>query len=175
VAQVNDLSCDATPLALAQGDLFNPQPTGGTRLLEGNVEIRFPLGRQDLEGVGFVDFGQVWPEERSPSLDDLAWTPGFGARYYSVIGPIRLDLAYRPHVGEDVAVVTQRVRPCVRTEQNPGCTTLQTGGGFEPLDEIALLRPTVPFERGQLDDDGQLEPLAWWQRLQLHFSIGQAF
>jgi outer membrane protein insertion porin family len=167
IAQVNDLSCDATALAEANADVFNPQPTGGTRLLEGNLEIRFPMGRQDLEGVGFVDFGQVWSEVGRPSLDDLAWTPGIGARYYSVIGPIRLDLGYRTRVGEDVAVVTQRVRSCTLPppDTESSCRPALAGGGFEPLDEIALLRPTAPFD----------QKLAWWQRLQLHFSIGQAF
>jgi outer membrane protein assembly factor BamA len=165
VPQVNDLSCD--PSALTERGAFNPQPTGGTRLLEGNLEVRFPFGRQELEGVAFLDFGQVWAEGQRPSLDDVAWTPGVGARYYSVIGPIRLDLGYRTRVGEDVSVVTQRVRSCIRTEENAAsCLPLRNGGAYERTGEIALLRPRAPFER-------DLEH--WWQRLQLHFSIGQAF
>jgi outer membrane protein assembly factor BamA len=164
VQQVNDLTCDAS--ALAEAGAFTPQPTGGTRLLEANVEVRFPIGRQEFEGVAFVDFGQVWAEGQSPRLADLAWTPGIGARYYSVIGPIRLDLGYRTKAGEQVSVVTSRVRACTPTDQNEdSCTPVFGGGAFERLDEIALLQPKVPFE----------QKLEWWQRLQLHFSIGQAF
>jgi outer membrane protein assembly factor BamA len=161
VQEVNSLSCDASPLA--NSEVFSPQPTGGTRLLEGNLEVRFPLWRDEFEGVAFMDFGQVWAEGQSPRAGDVAWTPGIGARYYSVIGPIRLDLGYRTEAGELVSVVTQRVRACA---PNPALGEADPcADGYEPLDEIALLRPKVPF-----DTD-----LTFVQRLQLHFSIGQAF
>jgi outer membrane protein insertion porin family/translocation and assembly module TamA len=53
---VVDLSCDASPL----GDRgFLPRPTGGTRVVEGNLEVRVPVGRR-FEGAAFTDFGQVW-------------------------------------------------------------------------------------------------------------------
>ncbi|MSR35387.1 MAG: hypothetical protein EXR95_01915 [Gemmatimonadetes bacterium] len=163
ITQVNDLTCDAS--VVDQGR-FNSQPTGGTRLLEGNVEMRFPLLRREFEGVGFIDFGQVWAEQGSIRVGDLAWTPGIGARYYSVIGPIRLDLAYRTRTAERLPVVTSRVRACTPTQQNENsCTALPVGGAFERIGELAVLRPLVPFD----------EKLRFWQRLQLHFSIGQAF
>jgi outer membrane protein assembly complex protein YaeT len=165
VRQVNDLSCDAGSLDTL--GVFSPQPTGGTRLLEGNAEVRFPIGRQEFEGVAFLDFGQVWNEGEAPRFGEIAWTPGVGLRYYSVIGPIRLDLGYRTAVGERVSVVTNRVRACTPTPPDDGCTPVVGGGGFEELDEIALLEPRVTFERA--------ETLSRWQRLQLHFSIGQAF
>lgn len=162
IEQVNDLSCDAG--ALESG--FTPQPTGGTRLIEANVELRFPITRQEFEGVVFADFGQVWAEGRGVSLGELAWSPGIGARYYSVIGPIRLDLGYRTRAGENLSVVTSRVRSCTPTaDGDDGCNPLMGGGGFERVGELALLRPRVPFEQN----------LSFLRRLQLHFSIGQAF
>ena len=157
------LSCDAS--AVDPGN-FTPQPTGGTRLIEGNLDYRFPITRDFFEGVAFVDFGQVWGEHREPTLGSLAWTPGLGIRYHSVIGPVRLDLGYRSVGGERLQVVTSQVQSCVPTGRSGDrCTPLPGGGGFARSGELALLQPRVPF-----DDD-----LSFLQRLQLHFSIGQAF
>ena len=79
--------------------VFTPQPTGGTRVLEANVEFRFPITRQAFEGVAFLDLGQVWSEGEKVALGDLEWTPGWGVRYYSPIGPVRLDVAHRSSGG----------------------------------------------------------------------------
>ena len=110
VADVVSLACDAGGLATGE---FTPQPTGGTRVIEGNFEYRFPLTARAFEGVIFVDFGHVWTEGQEVALSDLVWTPGLGVRYYSTIGPIRLDLGYRASGEEQLQVVTSQVAPCV--------------------------------------------------------------
>ena len=61
--QVADGSCDAGVLPDSS---FLPRPKGGTRLLEGSLELRFPLGGGLWEGATFLDFGQVWDEEIRP-------------------------------------------------------------------------------------------------------------
>lgn len=162
VEEVVSLACDAG--GLAPGD-FTPQPTGGTRLIEGNLEYRFPLTARAFEGVAFVDFGQVWAESQEVRLDDVVWTPGLGVRYYSTIGPIRLDLGYRATGGERLQVVTSQVEPCVPGGGGKACTEIAPGAGFARAGELAVLHPSVPFD----------EDLSFLQRLQFQFSIGQSF
>jgi translocation and assembly module TamA len=70
----------------------NSAPIGGTSSLEAGIELRGKV--TDTIGlVGFVEAGSVY----STALPDLGqrlyWGVGIGVRYYSPIGPIRLDLA----------------------------------------------------------------------------------
>jgi outer membrane protein assembly complex protein YaeT len=77
-------------------------PTGGTAMMLGSVEFRYPLPllRGKLTGAVFVDVGQV-VERRAVRLDAMRVTPGIGIRYASLLGPIRLDLAFNPHSPQD--------------------------------------------------------------------------
>ncbi len=152
--QMADLSCDAG--ALPDDDFF-PSPTGGTRLVEGSLELRFPVAGPRWQGATFVDFGQVWDEDTSPRLADLELTPGFGIRYFSPIGPIRVDVGYRFGSGEELSVVTQRI------ELN---ATSSKGYDVQP-DDLVVLDTPVLYGEG----------LSVWspRRFQLHLSIGQAF
>ncbi len=154
-AEVNEGTCDA---GFLPDDDFEPRPTGGTTLLEGSVEFRFPLAGQVWEGATFVDFGQVWEEDFGVDLRDLQFTPGAGIRYYSPIGPIRVDLAYRFDSSQRLQVVT---RDLVPDPNDPGSSEPVPG------EELILLGPKVLWG----EDYGP------WslRRFQLHFSIGQAF
>lgn len=67
-------------------------PTGGNSLLEGNLEFRFPVYRI-VSGVFFGDFGNVWRESNTYPLHDLHYALGFGLRFRTPFGPIRLDIA----------------------------------------------------------------------------------
>jgi len=159
-----DLSCDAG--LLPEGRIV-PRPTGGTRVIEGNVEVRFGLGSA-WEGVTFADFGQVWSSTRSVSLRDLEVTPGLGVRFFSPIGPIRVDLGYRFRGGENLSVVTSQIRPFDPSVDDP-LDRLSVNGAridFVRSEELAVLTPTVFF-----GDSGRFS----FSRLQLHISIGQAF
>jgi outer membrane protein assembly factor BamA len=68
-------------------------PLGGFSLWEASVELRFPL-LGDLSGTLFTDAADVSPRRAS-----FRWRPhlsaGFGLRYDTPVGPIRLDLGYR--------------------------------------------------------------------------------
>jgi translocation and assembly module TamA len=67
------------------------KPTGGTAISTGTVEFRQRiLGNYGV--VGFVDAGQV-TSEGSPFSGGWHAGAGIGARYYTSIGPIRLDVA----------------------------------------------------------------------------------
>jgi translocation and assembly module TamA len=67
------------------------KPTGGTAISAGTVEMRQRiLGNYGV--VGFVDVGQV-STNGEPFTSDWHAGAGVGARYYTSIGPIRLDVA----------------------------------------------------------------------------------
>ncbi len=124
-------------------------PTGGNQLYFANVELRGPLpgfgGR--LTGALFVDVGQVFV--RGDSLVSPRVTPGLGFRVASPLGPVRLDIAYNPYdpqLGELFDLV-------VTSDENGEITRELVSKGVQ--------RPVRG--RGLFD------------RLQLHFSVGQAF
>jgi hypothetical protein len=157
-----DLSCDAGVADSEVVTLFE-RPTGGTRVVEGNAEIRFPLASW-LEGVAFTDFGQAWGSGEGIELEDIEFTPGVGVRFPSPVGPIRIDVAYRPRGAQALSVIAPQIRrydPMLDLESDQ----LIIGGmtiPFVTTSQLALLGPTVPF----LENEG---------RVQLHVSIGQAF
>jgi translocation and assembly module TamA len=65
-------------------------PLGGRSLNEFAVEARYRFGNFGV--VGFVDAGQVY-EAQYPTLDNLQYGVGVGARIYTNFGPLRLDVA----------------------------------------------------------------------------------
>ncbi len=66
------------------------RPIGGTSVTAGTVEFRQRFG-QSLGGVVFVDAGQVG-ETSSPFTGRVFEGVGAGVRYFTSIGPIRLDI-----------------------------------------------------------------------------------
>jgi outer membrane protein assembly complex protein YaeT len=85
-------------------DLVTGFPLGGTALLMNQTELRFPLLGEDIGGVLFHDMGNVYSSVSSISFrtdqhglgdfDYMNHAVGFGIRYKTPIGPVRLDLAY---------------------------------------------------------------------------------
>jgi outer membrane protein assembly complex protein YaeT len=67
---------------------------GGDGLLEGSIELRFPI-RGSLRGVAFLDAGNAVPRASSLPPDWLRAGTGVGVRYATPVGPIGLDLAWR--------------------------------------------------------------------------------
>jgi outer membrane protein assembly complex protein YaeT len=65
---------------------------GGDSLLTGSLEWRFPVWRE-LRGATFIDAGQL---SRSPwdwKPENLRTSVGFGLRYATPLGPVRVDVA----------------------------------------------------------------------------------
>jgi outer membrane protein assembly complex protein YaeT len=67
---------------------------GGNALLVLNAEIRTPLWR-DVGAVAFLDAGNVFARVSNIDAGGLRVSPGFGLRYRSPIGPIRVDLGFK--------------------------------------------------------------------------------
>ncbi|MEZ5286260.1 MAG: BamA/TamA family outer membrane protein [Vicinamibacterales bacterium] len=69
-------------------------PQGGNGLLVLNAELRTPYWK-GLGLVGFVDAGNVFQQARDIDLGELRVASGFGVRYRSPIGPLRVDLGFK--------------------------------------------------------------------------------
>jgi outer membrane translocation and assembly module TamA len=85
-------------------DLVTGFPLGGRALLFHSTELRFPLVGANIEGVLFHDMGNVYSGFKNISFrvhqnnltdfDYMVHAAGFGIRYKTPVGPVRLDLAY---------------------------------------------------------------------------------
>ncbi len=76
------------PTDPATGDVI-----GGTTMLNFTAEYVFPLIKNaGMKGVVFFDTGNAW--DFGYHLDDMRRTAGFGVRWYSPIGPLRLEWGY---------------------------------------------------------------------------------
>jgi outer membrane protein assembly factor BamA len=79
-------------------------PIGGNALLFHQTELRFPFLGENIDGVFFHDMGNIYSAFRNISFrvhqkdledfDYMVHAAGFGIRYKTPLGPIRLDLAY---------------------------------------------------------------------------------
>jgi len=79
-------------------------PLGGDAVLINNLELRFPLIGQNIGGVLFHDMGNIYESlssisfryrQRDPEdFDYMVHAVGFGIRYRTPVGPLRVDLAY---------------------------------------------------------------------------------
>lgn len=67
-------------------------PMGGRSFQDVNLEARFRVS-ESIGIVPFVDGGMVYSDEYPEFLKDFQWAAGLGLRYYTPIGPIRLDVA----------------------------------------------------------------------------------
>jgi outer membrane protein insertion porin family len=69
-----------------------------------NTEFLFPLIEgQGVRGVLFFDAGNSYLKKESITLDSLKLAIGGGIRWYSPMGPLRLEWGYnpKPEEGED--------------------------------------------------------------------------
>jgi len=69
-------------------------PEGGNSIIEGSLEFRKTIYKK-FSGVMFLDLGNVWPEWNGFDFSNLHSAIGGGLRYDTVIGPIRVDFAWK--------------------------------------------------------------------------------
>lgn len=82
----------------------NDDPLGGRSVAEGSVELRLRL-RNDLGAVLFVDGGTVFDDPVPGGGERVLFGAGPGLRYFTPIGPVRLDVGFplNPRSGVDDA------------------------------------------------------------------------
>ena len=143
--------CD--PAGVPNDQLF-PTPTGGSTLIEGNIELRVPLLKA-LSGVAFVDAAHVGTSGLATvGHAKGAVTPGIGFRYRSPLGVIRLDFGLRP-VGEELLPVVVAI-PDLAGQYR--IVQLQQEKSYSPVENPS--------------------PSTWraiGRRIVVHFAMGQAF
>ena len=154
--------CDVNLAGLRDTD-FRARPLGGTTLLEGGLEVRVPVWGP-VVGALFVDAAILGEGTlNSITKGTGAITPGFGVRYESPVGPIRVDLGVRPLLREALPVITQLTdstgqRRLIDLSPADGCRANSPGCRVYPdpsAKQSFINRLT--------------------NRLTLHLSIGQAF
>ena len=80
---------------------------GGDKMWYTNFEFIFPLvGDQGVKGVIFYDMGYVFDDDEDWSFDEIKQSVGLGIRWYSPMGPMRLEWGYNldPQDNEDESV-----------------------------------------------------------------------
>lgn len=78
----------------------DPTVIGGRSLVEASAELRAKV-TDSIGVVGFVDAGYVGAESFPDFAEDLKLGAGIGLRYYTGLGPIRLDAAVPLNPGPD--------------------------------------------------------------------------
>lgn len=148
-------------------------PTGGNAMVVANLEARFrsPFLSDALQWTAFADVGEVW-NRGTPGANlgfsAMRWSPGVGMRVRTIIGFLRLDLAYNPY---------QRPAGAAYFD-----TPVSVGGALLCVSPGNTLRVTTAANGQSSQSSGScpgtfLPPResAFLRRLQPSISIGQAF
>lgn len=80
---------------------------GGSKQLVNNLEIIFPLlTAAGIRGVAFYDLGEAFDDDESITFSELRQAWGFGIRWSSPLGPIRIEFGFPidREEGEDSSV-----------------------------------------------------------------------
>ncbi|MFW6081880.1 MAG: BamA/OMP85 family outer membrane protein, partial [Desulfosalsimonas sp.] len=73
----------------------NQVKVGGEKFVQFNAEFLFPLIKDaGLRGVLFYDTGNVYERGENVDLGEMRESVGFGIRWYSPMGPLRLERGY---------------------------------------------------------------------------------
>ena len=163
-AVLRNAAGDSTGVSRLEAGDFIPRPVGGDGVVEASVEYRFPLlARFNLFGAVFLDGAVVTGESVVGRETVVAATPGFGVRYRSPVGPIRVDVGINPSVEDELRVITESDAGGPR-----GLVELQ--GTLNPDGSVAVpgRRKFAAYQRS----GGVGDALG---RLVLHLSIGEAF
>jgi outer membrane protein insertion porin family len=121
-------------------------PIGGDALFFNTFELRFPLLGPNISGVLFHDLGNIYTNFGNLSLayhqpgnivtqpnihdfDYAAQAAGFGIRYRTPLGPVRVDLAYAlnppNYEGFGTSLTIQQLLKC-----NPNATPMNPNPGY---------------------------------------------
>ncbi|MBC8167641.1 MAG: BamA/TamA family outer membrane protein [Bryobacteraceae bacterium] len=140
-------------------DVLTGFPLGGKSLLVHNTELRFPFLGDNIGGVIFHDAGNVYRSISDISfrfnqrdIEDFNYMVhaiGFGIRYRTPVGPVRVDLAYGLNSPRFNGLKGTREQLLNPDAFGPNCANLAIG--------------CVQFLEQRIS------------RFQFHFSLGQLF
>jgi len=131
---------NATPTNPLVGSIGTAQlngtyvPVGGDGIWDSSIELRYrvigPLTLAVFLDAGFVSVGSFDFHDVGPMMQ---YAVGFGLRYATIIGPIRVDFAYRLNHGGPLPIITDPAHP-VYAPGGTECFGIGTGsttyGGF---------------------------------------------
>ena len=87
-------------------------PVGGNGLWDSSIELRYHITRDFTVAVfldaGYVSTGAFDFRDVGPMMQ---YAVGFGFRYHTIVGPIRLDFAYRLNHGGPLPIVPNPTQP----------------------------------------------------------------
>jgi outer membrane protein insertion porin family len=79
-------------LTISPKDPKTRDSIGGVKMMYYNFEYRFPLLKQQgVVGIVFFDAGNVYTEDDSYSFSEIKKSSGVGIRWYSPLGPLRVE------------------------------------------------------------------------------------
>ncbi|HEY1907851.1 MAG TPA: BamA/TamA family outer membrane protein, partial [Myxococcaceae bacterium] len=131
---------NATPTNPLVGSIGTAQlngtyvPVGGDGIWDSSIELRYkifgPLTLAIFLDAGFVSVGSFDFKDVGPMMQ---YAVGFGLRYNTIIGPIRLDFAYRLNAGGPLPIISDPAHP-VFAPAGSECFGIGTGsttyGGY---------------------------------------------
>jgi translocation and assembly module TamA len=131
LAVPNSPSVYTSPLVnngLGAGQLVGEYvPVGGNGLWDSSIELRYHINRQLTVAVfldaGYVSTGAFDFRDVGPMMQ---YAIGFGLRYNTLVGPIRLDFAYRLNHGGPLPVVPNPTQPVLVTNGGAECFGIGT-------------------------------------------------
>jgi len=129
-------------------DISTGFPVGGTALLFNQTELRFPLIGDNIGGVLYHDMGNIYSsignlsfrvrQHSNEDFDYMVHAVGFGVRYRTPIGPVRLDLGYSinpPYFfgfkGTQQDLLSGGVNPCAPSSPVVSQCTVQNVSHFQ--------------------------------------------
>lgn len=121
-------------------------PIGGNGLIDGSLEVRYAL-TSNLILAAFYDVGQVSMGRLDPGdFAQLLMAVGFGLRYRTPVGPIRVDFARRLQVGRPpqlFLVDSGKIVPKPGYKVDDSCFGLGGTGGSEVTDNLCVLHISI--------------------------------
>lgn len=77
------------------GIRYTNEIIGGNKMMFFNAELMFPLSKEmGIRGVGFFDTGNAFNDDEGYSFGNLRHCAGFGIRWHSPFGPLRIEWGY---------------------------------------------------------------------------------
>jgi outer membrane protein insertion porin family len=84
---------DISPIEINENGVESK--VGGDKFIQINIELKHPLFKDaGVWGVAFFDTGNVYNNDQDLDLGNMRESAGYGFRWYSPMGPIRLEYGY---------------------------------------------------------------------------------